>query len=933
MPSDSARPFGSSSLGPGMVLDGKYEILSRIGVGGMGEVFKARHLHLNTFRCIKVMRENLLSDETIRSRFLREARLATQIHHQNIAAVHDFFLGEGGSYMVTEFIDGTTVRQWSTAHGPFPLAVAADVAGQVLMGLDHIHRRGLLHRDISPDNVMLTYDAEDRLIAKIIDLGIAKDINTASVDTTQAGVLIGNPKYMSPEQFGSLDDKEQLDGRADLYCLGVVLYEMLLGVPPFASETPQGYIMKHLTAKPRRFSEAKPGMVFSPAVEEIIFHALEKDRRNRFADARAFAETLQRFVIAPAGHLTRDMVQRLRRVPEQTQIQPIPSAAEAAAAPLSSDMPTVADMPFDSVTQRDWKKTLDGNTIEGYRDFITQHPDAPETTEAKARFFELSLLEDVQARENEADREALQRLAEGHPPGSRVGNASREALARVMKLKQRDADEENAFQQAWEDGKSEGWETFLASYPKSSRAERARGILAETRAFESACNHESETGLREFLKGWPEGRHHLEAEIRLVSLKQRLAEAAFAQATAAGTYAAMRDFLARFPTSPHSEDAKHRAAERLAFETAAAAETEDEWEAYLAKWADDAHAPEARAKLEKLHAAEEEAYARAADAKSLAAWDAFLTSYPHGKRSARAESSRREAMAFEQAKSGGRAALQDFVRRYSAGLFVRDAQRLLRQAADAEEFAQAESMNTPAAWQLYLATHPGGARAAEARERLTSFEDATFANVLASKNPKAAAVFLSDFPESPRREELTRMMAKWRETAAMQEALDAVAADDPDRAESLLGQIADAERRREVMDAIDAARDRRVWDEATRNESAMSLRGYLDARPQGRWSSEARKRLSRRQSATFANEPSDWNLAWEDGTVDAWDRYLAVHPDSPRAEEAKRWRHEAEDFELAIKTDTRAMWRAFLKTWPEGRHVMDAAIRLKTTLG
>src|SRR5688572_13657562 len=177
MGSDNLRPFGSG-LGPGMVLKGTYEILNRLGAGGMGEVFKARHLHLNTFRCIKVMKQALLDDENIRNRFLREARLATQIHHPNIAAVHDFFLGEGGSYMVTEFIDGTTVRQWSAAYGPFPLAVAADVASQVLAGLDHIHRRGLLHRDISPDNVMLTYDADDRLVAKIIDLGIAKDINT-----------------------------------------------------------------------------------------------------------------------------------------------------------------------------------------------------------------------------------------------------------------------------------------------------------------------------------------------------------------------------------------------------------------------------------------------------------------------------------------------------------------------------------------------------------------------------------------------------------------------------------------------------------------------------------------------------------------------------------------------------------------------------------
>ena len=680
MPSDSARPFGSSSLGPGTVLDGTYEILTRIGAGGMGEVFKARNLHLNTFRCIKVMRENLLSDETVRNRFLREARLATQIHHPNIAVVHDFFLGEGGSYMVTEFIDGTTVRQWSTAHGPFPLAIAADVALQVLAGLDHIHRRGLLHRDISPDNVMLTYDAEERLTAKIIDLGIAKDINTPAVDTTQVGVLVGNPKYMSPEQFGALDDKEQLDGRADLYCLGIVLYEMLLGVPPFASETPQGYIMKHLTAKPRRFAEAKPGMVWAPAVDEIIFRALEKDRKNRFADAREFAEALRRFVITPAGHLTRESVARLKR-PADEATQVVSLSRE------SSEMATVTDVPL------------------------------PNT----------------------------------------------------------DAEEEQAFQKAWESGSSDAWRSFLVTYAKSPRVERARKLLDETLAFEKACRQESETGFREFLKVWPEGRHHFEAEILLGSLRQRSAE----------------------------------------------------------------------------------------------------------------------QQAFEQAKA----------------------------------------MNTPAAWQLYLATHPAGQHASTARERLAASEEEAFTNVVASKNPNAAALFLTDFPESPRREELTRLIAKWRETAATEDARAAVANDDLDRAEQLLGQLHDAERKREVSDAIDAARDRRMWEEATANETARSLRAYLDARPQGRWAADAQKRLARRQSATIANEPVHWNEAWEAGTVAAWDRYLNEHPDSPRAEEAKQWRHEAADFELAIATDTRAMWRAFLKTWPEGRHVMEAAIRLRTTLG
>jgi outer membrane protein assembly factor BamD (BamD/ComL family) len=294
---------------------------------------------------------------------------------------------------------------------------------------------------------------------------------------------------------------------------------------------------------------------------------------------------------------------------------------------------------------------------------------------------------------------------------------------------------------------------------------------------------------------------------------------------------------------------------------------------------------------------------------------------------------RREAAAFDQAKSGGRAALQEFVRRYPNGLLARDAQRLLRQSADAEDFAQAESMNTPAAWQLYLAMHPGGAHASTARERLMALEDTAFAQVLASKSANAASVFLSDFPESPRREELTRLMAKWRETTAMQEALDAVARDDLDRAETLLGQVSDAERRREITEALDAARDRRLWEETTRNESARSLRAYLDARPNGRWASEARKRMTRRRSAILANEPRDWNDAWEEGSVRAWDRYLEEHPESSRLDEAKRCRQEAADFELATTTDSRAMWRAFLKTWPDGRHVMDAAIRLKTTLG
>src|SRR5205814_782371 len=216
------------------------------------------------------------------------------------------------------------------------------VAVQVLAGLDHIHRRGLLHRDISADNIMLSYERDDSLVAKIIDLGIAKDVNVAT-NETQAGMLVGNPKYMSPEQLGDLAAGEQVDNRADLYCLGVVLYEMLLGVPPFVSETPHGYIVKHLTQPPR-----------------------------------------------PSGAVTPDI---------------------------------------------EW-------------------PDGPDTTEAKARMFELSLIEEVREREKNVDREGLKRLAEGHPPGSLVGNAARDALTRLRTAQEEAQQEENDFQRAWEDGTS-----------------------------------------------------------------------------------------------------------------------------------------------------------------------------------------------------------------------------------------------------------------------------------------------------------------------------------------------------------------------------------------------------------------------------------------------------------------------------------------------
>lgn len=515
-----------------MLLGGKYEVLSLLGAGGMGEVFKARHVHLNAFRCIKVMKATLLADDTYRVRFLREARLATQIHHPNIAVVHDFdILDDGSCYMVTEFIDGITVRQWAAEHGRFPLPLAAEVGVQVLSGLDHIHRRGLLHRDISSDNVMLSYDDDDRLVVKIIDLGVAKDVAAGPTDTTQTGMLVGNPKYMSPEQLGELDDGEQLDARADLYCFGVVLYEMIAGVPPFSAKTPTGYIVKHLTERPPSLRDVHPDVSWPEVLESVMLRALEKKRNRRYPDARSFSAAVSAFLVRPTGTYTRSEVDSMR--------SPIVSP--------SQQMPTE----------------------------VVRSDAAPQTA---------------------AD----------------------------------------AFQQAWEEGSAAAWQRFLARHGDASLAMRARQLLAEADEFERVSREASESGLRDFLKTWPEGRHRLDAEVRLVDIKKRREDEAWQRAAAADSIAALHEFIIRYPNGPHAEDAEQllstmqralaKRNEPRDFERAWEAGTASGWDDYLAVHFESERAAEARRCREE---ATEFELALATNTISL--WRAFLKAWPEGR--------------------------------------------------------------------------------------------------------------------------------------------------------------------------------------------------------------------------------------------------------------------------------------------------------------
>ena len=235
-------PFGGSGLSVrniGSVLDGKYQILSRLGTGGMGEVYRVRHLHLDELRVIKVLRQDLAGDVTLARRFQQEARTATQIKHSNVAILYDFSqLADSSYYMVWEHIDGQDVGTWLRDRGPFPSRLAVQLGIQALQGLDAIHGAGVIHRDISPDNLMITRDGKGRYLVKIIDLGLAKALETeAGAELTEAGSFLGKMRYCSPEQAG--EGTGDLDQRSDLYSLAVVLYEMITGLPPFDSQSPR----------------------------------------------------------------------------------------------------------------------------------------------------------------------------------------------------------------------------------------------------------------------------------------------------------------------------------------------------------------------------------------------------------------------------------------------------------------------------------------------------------------------------------------------------------------------------------------------------------------------------------------------------------------------------------------------------------------------
>ncbi len=273
------------------VVGGTYEVLEKLREGGMGAVYRVRHLLLDEPRVIKVMRTSAEEDRHGRERFLREAQMARRLSHPNVAVLHDLAEARPGTfYMVMELIDGPSLSDVMGTGRLLPVAVLLDLGAQALDGLQYLHERGIVHRDVSPENLMVA-DVAGRLTVKIIDLGVAKRADEEGLTTT--GIFVGKLRYASPEQLGALKKGEEIDGRSDVYSLGCVLYHLLTGNPAYLAETPQAWIRQHVLERPRPFATTDRTFRVPEPVRHAILRALSKDRNTRFVSAADFAQTLR----------------------------------------------------------------------------------------------------------------------------------------------------------------------------------------------------------------------------------------------------------------------------------------------------------------------------------------------------------------------------------------------------------------------------------------------------------------------------------------------------------------------------------------------------------------------------------------------------------------------------------------------------------------
>ncbi|MDA0184235.1 PASTA domain-containing protein [Solirubrobacter phytolaccae] len=268
------------------IIDGRYRAMKRLGAGGMAEVWCAEDEVLGRRVALKLLGGRYASDPEFRERFRREAQAAAGLTHPNIVGVFDRSEWEGTPYIAMELVDGQTLKELVTERGPLPPHIAVGLVEQILRALAYAHRRGIVHRDIKPQNVILDPEGE----AKVADFGIAR---AGHSEMTQTGSIVGTVQYLSPEQANG----HPVDRRSDLYSAGIVLYELLTGQVPFDGEAPVSIALKHVNERPVPPGQLRPGI--PPALEAVVLRALEKDPNLRFQSAEEFIAALEQARHAP----------------------------------------------------------------------------------------------------------------------------------------------------------------------------------------------------------------------------------------------------------------------------------------------------------------------------------------------------------------------------------------------------------------------------------------------------------------------------------------------------------------------------------------------------------------------------------------------------------------------------------------------------------
>jgi serine/threonine protein kinase len=344
-PADQTGLQSAHELQPGMIIRNKYEILDRIGVGGMGVVYRAKHLTFNEVCAIKIVSDTIAGDANFLQRFQKEAVVTRKLRHPNAVRVDDFdYTEDGRPFIVMELVEGKNIGEILQEEGPFRVPRAVRITTQVARALGVAHKLGVVHRDIKPGNILLTTDEQGQETAKVLDFGIAKlreVAGDANPGMTMTGMVVGTPLYMSPEQFMGKKAGEEIDGRTDLYSLGVVLYQMVTAQLPFEGDTIYSLMMQHMEGTVRSPHEVVPELHIPESLSRVILKAIDKSREQRFQTAEEFVAALNEVASevandsAPDNQLANDPIANVGATSlfRSSQASPVPTKTEPSAAP------------------------------------------------------------------------------------------------------------------------------------------------------------------------------------------------------------------------------------------------------------------------------------------------------------------------------------------------------------------------------------------------------------------------------------------------------------------------------------------------------------------------------------------------------------------------------------------------------------------------